>query len=415
MQDGRSNSAKSSKSFVRPLTALTAILAIGGITAYSLWQFSQTRVESNRVPRVTEIKTVTALGRLEPSGEVIQVSAHSSTEGNRVEELLVKEGDTVAKGQIIAILDNRVPLQAALKQAEERVRVAQANLAQVKAGAKRGEIEAQKAVIARIEAERSNDIAAQEAIVARLEAELKNAQVEDQRYQKLYAEGALSASQRDSKELIVETDQRQLENARANLQRIETAKKEQIREAKATLKRIAEVRPVDVEIAAAEVREAQAAVAKAKAELDFSYIKAPQAGRVLDILSRPGEIVSSDGIAQIGQTNQMYAIAEVYESDIGKIHLGQQAKITSNAIAGELQGIVERIGLEVQRQQVINTDPAANIDTKVVEVKVLLDEESSQKVEGLTNLLVKVVIAVKDTEVAKERKLAISNQQSTKI
>ncbi len=103
MQDAKARYANSFKPFVRPLSALftTAILAMGGITAYSLWQSSQTRVESKPVPSVPEIKTVTALGRLEPSGEIIQVSAPSSTE--RVEELLVKKGDRVAKGQIIAI------------------------------------------------------------------------------------------------------------------------------------------------------------------------------------------------------------------------------------------------------------------------------------------------------------------------
>ena len=165
-----------------------------------------------------------------------------------------------------------------------------------------------------------------------------------------------------------------------------------LNEAKATLKKIAEVRPVDIKVAEAEVREAQAALATAQAELDFAYVKAPRAGRVLDILTRPGEIVSSDGIARIGQTSQMYAVAEIYEGDIDKVQVGQQVKITSNAISGELQGTVEQIGLEVQRQEVINTDPAANIDAKVVEVKVLLTEESSKKVEGLTNLLVKVMI-----------------------
>ncbi|MDJ0573364.1 MAG: ABC exporter membrane fusion protein [Pleurocapsa sp. MO_192.B19] len=386
--------AKSSKPFVRPLGGIfiTVILAMGGITAYSLRQFSQAGVESNPVPNVPEIKTVTALGRLEPSGEVIQISAPSSTE--RVEELLVKEGDDLVKGKIIAILDSRKRAAADLKQAEERVRVAQANLAQVKAGAKTGEIEAQKAALARIEAERSNDIAAQEATVARLEAELKNAQVEYQRYQKLYAEGASSTSQRDTKQLTWETAQRQLEEAKANLTRISTATKEQIQEAKATLARIAEVRPVDVDIAAAEVREAEAAVETAQAELDLAYIKAPQAGQILDILTRPGEVVSSDGIARIGQTSQMYAVAEIYESDIGKVKVGQQVTVTSNALSEELHGTVERIGLEIQRQEVINTDPAANIDAKVVEVRVRLDEESSQKVSGLTNLLVNVEITL---------------------
>ena len=396
MQEVTANYAKFSKPFVRPAAMLftTVILTIGGGGAYGLWQSSQAKVEPDPVPSVPEIKTVTALGRLEPSGEVIQVSASSSSQADRVEELLVQEGDDVVKGQIIAILDSQDRAAATLKQAQERVRVTQANLAQVKAGAKTGEIEAQRAAIARIEAERSNNIAAQAATVARSEAELKNAQVECQRYQELYEQGAISASERDAKQLTFETTQRLLEEARANLQRIETANREQIREAQATLDRIAEVRPVDVEVAAAEVREAQAAVATAQAELDLTYIKVPQAGQILDILTRPGEVVSSDGVVRIGQISQMYAVAEVYESDIGKIQLGQRVKVSSHAISEELHGVVERIGLEVQRQEIINTDPAANIDAKIVEVRVRLDEASSQQVGGLTNLLVKVAISL---------------------
>lgn len=75
----------------------------------------------------------------------------------------------VKTGQAIAILDSRDRQQAALDQAQEQVRVAEANLAKVKAGAKNGEIQAQKAIIARIRADRSNEITAQQAIVARLE------------------------------------------------------------------------------------------------------------------------------------------------------------------------------------------------------------------------------------------------------
>ena len=102
---------------------------------------------------------------------------------------------------------------------------------------------------------------------------------------------------------------------------------------------------------------------------------------------RPGEIVSSDeGIARIGQIKNMYAVAEVYESDINKVKLGQSVTITSSAIADKLQGTVEKIGLEIERQNVVNTDPTANIDARVVEVKVKLNEASSQKVAGLANL-----------------------------
>ncbi len=389
------NQAKSSKSLVikSPVLIVGLTLFMAGTTVYVLRQFSVSQPEPVLETVIPEVKTVTALGRLEPSGEIIQISVSSASEGNRIEELLVSEGEKIEKGQIIAILDSRDRLEAALRQAEARVMVAQANLAKIKAGAKTGEIEAQKAVIARIEAERSNDIAAQTAMVSRMEAELRNARIEYQRYQQLYNQGAISGSQRDNKELILATAKEQLAEAKANLSRIHIAQQQQIAEAKAILNKIAEVRSVDVEVADAEVREAQAAVATAKAERDRAYIKSPQTGTVIKILTRPGEVVSSnEGIVRIGQINQMYAVAEVYESDIGKVKLGQKATITSGAISGELIGTVERIGLEVERQEVVNTDPTANIDAKVVEVKVKLDQESSQKVAGLTNLLVKVRI-----------------------
>ena len=189
--------AKSSKPLIKksPALIIGLTLFMAGTTVYALRQFSPSQPEPVPQTVIPEIKTVTALGRLEPSGEIIQVSVSSAAEGNRIEELLVTEGEEIAKGQIIAILDSRDRAEAALRQAEARVTVAQANLARVKAGAKTGEIEAQKAAIARIEAERSNDIEAQTAMVARMEAELRNAQVEYQRSQQLHAGGAISTSQ----------------------------------------------------------------------------------------------------------------------------------------------------------------------------------------------------------------------------
>ncbi len=391
------NDTKSSKPLGQRLPRLPVVivgiaLILGGITVYRLRQTTVSQVEEP-IQVMPEIKTVTALGRLEPSGEIIQLSVSSGAEGNRIEELLVKEGDEIKRGDVIAVLDSRDRLEAALNQAQEQVGVAQANLAQVKAGAKTGEIQAQQAAIARIEAERSNNIIAQSAMVSRMEAELRNAELEYQRYQTLYQDGAVSASEKDSKYLTLATAKEQLAEAKANLKRIESSQQKQITEAKATLDKIAEVRPVDVAVAQAEVRQAQAAVRTAQAELDRAYIKSPQAGRVIKILTRPGEVVKSDeGIARIGQIEQMYAIAEVYESDITKVQLGQQVTVTSSAISGKLTGTVERIGLEVERQEVVNTDPTANIDAKVVEVKVKLDEESSRRVAGLTNLLVNVRI-----------------------
>ncbi len=375
------------------LSAIAFALIIGGGTVYALRHSSSSSPEVAPETVISQIKTVTALGRLEPAGEIIQVSVSSASEGNRIEELLVAEGEEISRGQTIAILDGRDRAEAALKQAQARVTVAQANLAKVRAGAQTGEIEAQQAAIARIEAERDNDIEAQQATVSRVEAELRNAQTEYDRYQQLYNKGAVSASQRDSKELTLATAREQLAEAKANLNRIQSAQQQQLTEAKATLNKIEEVRPVDIDVAAAELTEAQAAVATAQTELNRAYLKSPQEGTVLKILTRPGEVVSSnEGIARIGQIDRMYAIAEVYESDITKVEIGQTATITSSAIPESLTGTVEQIGLEIERQEVVNTDPTANIDAKVVEVKVKLDEASSQQVAGLTNLLVNVQI-----------------------
>jgi len=387
---------RSSKRLSRPLTlvAIAATLATGGVMAYSV---SQGRIQqSSPTPSAAistpQIKTVTALGRLEPEGEAIALSAPTSAEGNRVDQLLVKEGDRVRKGQAIAILNSRDRLQASVMQAQEQVRVAQAKLDQVRAGAKTGEIQAQRSQIAQLEAERVGDLNAQAATVARLEAEVQNAQVEYQRYALLYQNGAVSASQRDSKRLAFTTAQKQLQEAQAARDRTQNSRQQQLNEARATLDRIAEVRPVDVQVAQADVRQALAAVEQAKANLEQASVRSPQDGQILKIYTRPGELISNDGIAEIGRTQQMFAIAEVYQSDIKNIRPGQTAQVSSDSIDSELIGTVEQVGYKVLRQDIVNSDPSANIDGRIVEVKIRLDADSSSKAARLTNQQVKVVI-----------------------
>ncbi|MEH1895597.1 MAG: ABC exporter membrane fusion protein [Nostoc sp.] len=384
------------KYILRPSVAIGIIasLFVGGISFYIVkrWQNyvnSETQAPATQLP---QLKTVTALGRIEPQGKVIKLSAAVSAEGSRVEELLVKEGDRVKAGQVIAILNSRDRLQAEFQEAQEQVKVAQANLNRTQAGAKRGEIAAQKAALARTEAERQGNINAQAATIERFQAQLRNAQAEDERYQQLYQQGAISASQRDSKRLNLETAQKSLQEAQAQLNRTQSTSQQQVKEATATLEEIAEVRGVDIEAAQAEINRAVAAMNLAKVNLKQAQVRSPQNGQVFEIHTHPGELVSNDGIADIGQTNQMYVIAEVYESDIGKVQSGQQVRILGDYLPIELQGIVDRKGLQVRRQNVINTDPVSNIDNRVVEVHIRLDETSSRKAATLTNMQVKAVI-----------------------
>ncbi|ALB42671.1 MULTISPECIES: ABC exporter membrane fusion protein [unclassified Anabaena] len=349
---------------------------------------------ANPVVAVPEIKTVTALGRIEPEGEVIKLSAAISGEGSRVEKILVKEGDMVKTGQVIAILDNSDRLQAELTEATAEVNIIKAKIAQIQAGAKPGEITAQKAIIDRLAAESQGDINTQKATLEKLQSELLNAEAENHRYQELYTVGAISASQRDSKNLNVETAKKSLQAAQSQLKKLELSSQQKIKEASATLNQISEVRKVDVQAAIAELNQADAVVKKATINLQKAYVKSPQNGQVFEIYTHPGELISSNGIADIGKTSQMYVVAEVYESDITKIIQGKQVRIVSDTFSQELQGKVERIGLQVRKQNLTNTDPSSNIDNRIIKVHIRLNKASSHQAAKFTNMQVKAIISL---------------------
>ena len=347
---------------------------------------------SEPVAPVPTPTAVSALGQIEPEGEIVRLSVPSAAESSRVDKLLVQRGDRVKQGQVVAILDSYERAAAALDKAKTDVNIAQANLERVQAGAKQGDINAQKSAIDRLEAELKGQIASQEAEIARLEAELENARVEYDRYQQLFNDGAISAQERDTRRLRVDTVSQQLQQARETLNRtIETTQVERA-EAQARFESISEVRSVDVEVARAEQEQARAAVKQAQASLALTEVRSPIDGRVLKVDVRPGEVVGDRGIISVGQTERMYVVAEVYETDVDRIRLGQKAIVTGAAFAGELEGEVVQVGLEVRQQNVFESDPLVNTDNKVVEVKIRLSPESSKRVTALSNLQVQVVI-----------------------
>ncbi|MEH2026215.1 ABC exporter membrane fusion protein [Nostoc sp.] len=338
-------------------------LAVGTVTIYKLLRSQQVSQQPLPIPKqnvVPQVINVSALGILKPEGEVIKVSAPTPVvgQGATISQLFVKDGDVVPKGQVIAVLDNLEQSQAALVAAKQQVQVERANFEKVKAGAKAG------------------DIQAQQAIISRLEAQLNIDQKEFERYQYLHQAGAISASLLDSKRLAVETD------------------REQINQAKSTLVSISEVRPTDVQVAQAQVDYAIAAVKQAQANLNLSYIRSPVNGEVLKIHTRAGENIMNQGILELGQTTKMMAVAEVNEDDIGKVRLGQKVTITSNygAFSGKLQGTVINVGKKVSKQNVLDTDPSADMDARIVEVKIRLTPKDSKLVSGLT--YAKVVVKI---------------------
>lgn len=425
-----------SKSNTTWIVALAAAVGLASLAAtiYSLSHFQPSSPKVSPTPVAAPKKSaasISALGRLEPLGEVVKVAPPPSLGGAKVAKLLVEEGEYVAAGQVIAILDNYNLRQKAVKLAEEEEKVARANLNIVRAGAKTGEIEAQKAEIARLKAELQGEIPQNQAKIARiaaeidgerrrqtatigrLEAKLSNAKREFQRYQQLAADGGISESELDARRLTQQTAQEELEEARANFNktiatlseelsetransdRIVATLEKQIREATANLERVAEVRGVDVTKARAEVERASASVEHAREELSLTVVRAPFSGQILKIKAYPGEsVVQSEGIVELGRTGQMLAIAEVYENDIGGVRVGQSATVVSEnaTFPGKLQGKVKQVGLQIGKKDVLESDPAADIDVRVIEVKILLTPESSKQVAELTNA--KVIVEI---------------------
>lgn len=316
--------------------------------------------EQNDSIPLPAIEAVSALGYLEPKSEIIRLSAPSSLDGTttRISEILVSEGSELAADEVVAVLDSDNSRKATLQQAQTALEIAEAELARVIAGASSGQI------------------GAQDATITRAEAELRNAQSEYERFEALFRAGAVSASVRDNKRMMLETAQAQVIQSRA------------------ALDDIAEVRPVDIDVAEARVNDARATVEKAAAELERVYIHTPIAGQVLKVYARPGETIGSQGILEVAQIDQMIVVAEVYETDIERVKIGQEAIVVSGATEGMLKGTVSQIGLQVSQQESFNTDPTATTDNRVVEVEITLDAESSQQVRGLSNLQVQVVIQV---------------------
>lgn len=300
-----------------------------------------------KLPQVSSAATslpraIACLGRIEPEDGVRVIGARSlSGEPSLIGEIKVREGDTVRVQQILAVLNSNDELKAVLRQAEANLELARKRLVQIKAGAKSG------------------DIAAQKAEVARIQVELENAQVEYARTQALYDEKVGSKSTLDLRRVEVESKARLLDQANEKL------------------KSLSEVRDTDVNVVEADVAVAIAQEQRAQAEYEASIVRAPISGQVIKIRARAGEEVGPKGIMELGHTDHMYAIAEVPDTQIGLVHIGYRSVVTIDGVATQLQGKVQQIGSEVGRNELLYTDGAALSDARVVEVKILLDDAQS--------------------------------------
>lgn len=297
-------------------------------------------------------RVAVALGKLRPQGGVHRVAAPFSFQGpSIIAELRVANGETVSAGQVLARTHMHATAAAALAVAEAEVSVRQARLAIVQAGLKRAEI---TALAADADRERS---------------QWDEATLLLGRAQRLHQERTIS--------------QEELEAVRT---RWHSASNRTL----AASERLAagrEVRDVDVALARSELQAAQAAADRARQELNQTEIRAPFAGEVLALHAHVGE-VAANGLLDLGRTQSMEIQAEVYESDLRHIQPRQAAEIRGEAFAETVRGEVIEIGRQVRSNRLLNPDPAAFADNRVVEVILRLPPDP--RLAGLSGALVHV-------------------------
>lgn len=344
--------------------------------------------ENPPVATVLQRVEVAALGRLEPQGEVVRVGGPT---GERIQRLTVKEGDLVQQGAILGYLESYLEQLAERNHAASKLTEAQQ---QLQAATQYGNAQIQEAQthIQQVDRPEAFEIDAQRATIRKLEAELNLATIDLQRNQNLYQQGAIAKQTLDRAVSQVRQLEETVNNARVMLIKLETARTTDLKNAQAQLRsQQANLPLTQVQVA---VTSAEQALNLAEARLERTIIRAAKPGRILRIIAHEGEAIGNTGILDLGNTRQMYVVAEVHETDLKLVKVGQPVTITSRNGAFEqpLKGKVAEIGWQVFKNNVLDDDPAANADARVVEVKIRLDD--SKPVEGMTNLQVDVRVQV---------------------
>lgn len=303
---------------------------------------------------------VMALGRVEPISRAVRIAAPTGSGAGgsaKIASLVAAEGTILRAGSVIAKLDNEPAAAAALNQAKANV-------------------EQKRTLLEKMVADLNSQESNLAAVLLQQEAERNRVKWDFEKMERLKKSGIYEDAALIDKRYALEASERRVEAARLALERNRLRDESGIR--------------LDEATARADLAAAEAGMAKAQADHRQSIIVAPFAGRVLKIFARPGEAIGSDGLLEFADTSVMMIRAEIFESDIRFVRTGQPVTATSRSLDATLHGSVDRVGLRVSQQSVIREDPAAVLDSRVVELLVRLDEASSRLVQNLSNLQVRV-------------------------
>jgi len=179
----------------RVIPIVIALLVLAAIVAAGWWYFTTNPAAWDQLLTELEIQTVTAEETLSASGfiEAEKFSLTAEVSG-RISQLLADEGDEVEKGGTLVILDDAMA-QAQLREAQAAVQIAQAALAQVKAGPRPEAIRQVEAALAQAQAARDGAYQGwQDALAIRDNPQELEAQIDATRAQVEVAEHQIQAA-----------------------------------------------------------------------------------------------------------------------------------------------------------------------------------------------------------------------------
>ncbi len=340
---------------LRFLLPMVAVLAVG----YCGWQYFAPKPAATFIP---------VSGRIE--ADETDIAAKT---GGRIVAILVREGDLVTAGQVVAKIEdlevneqlkgaaaqvNSVKQEAAQAQlevavADSRIQEAAANLAQSK-GDSRGRVDQANSTVAVAKAQlvqAQAQVGEAQAQIRQARAEWQLAQKNRDRYSQLVKEGAVNRQQFDQAETTADTAQAKLDSARAGLAvrlaAVKTASDQfTASQGGLTQNQSTQLNPVirNSQLAAYQQQKQQAyaklAAAQAKVQnavasqqqvqkrLDSFQVKSPVAGVVQSRTLEPGAVVATGKtLLTVVDPKTVYLRAYVPEGDLSKIHIGQTARI----------------------------------------------------------------------------------------
>jgi len=269
----------------RWLTALLVlVLAAGG---YLAWQ----KLGGDNLPP----GIASGNGRIEAT----EIDIASKTAG-RIQDILVREGDFVTTGQVLARIDT-TQLEAQLRQAKAQLRRASIG------------VDTAKSVVSQREAEKKSSVA----VIAQRNAELDTAQRKFQRSSQLVRTNAVPQQTYDDDRAAAEGATAAVAAAEAQLAASEAA----ITSAHAQV--------VDAEAA---VDAAKASIDSIQADINDSELTAPRDGRVQFRVAQPGEVLAAGGrVLNMVDLGDVFMTFFLPTAQAGRVAIGADVRIILDA------------------------------------------------------------------------------------